>query len=237
MNDSMGNGSGKKDNTSIKRILQILVVSVFMIFIVFYPAGTLLWPEAWILIVLYASSVFGALLWLRKHDPALLKERSERQGEGKGWDKILISFYNLFLFIMLALCGLDAVRFKWSDIPVGVEMIGFLLFVPAGIIMFLAAKENTYLSSIVRIQNDRQQRVVKTGAYSIVRHPMYAGMILLFMGIPIALGSLYGLIPAGAVIIILIIRTILEDRTLKTELEGYADYSSEVKYRLIPGVW
>jgi len=138
---------------------------------------------------------------------------------------------------MLVICGIDAVRFHWSNLPLILKIIGFIGYIPSVIIIFLTIKENAYLSEVVRIQKDRSQQVVKTGPYKYVRHPMYSGIILMILFTPFALGSFIALIFSGLIIILFIIRTYLEDKTLQNELPGYKEYIKKVRYRLVPGLW
>jgi protein-S-isoprenylcysteine O-methyltransferase Ste14 len=221
----------------VARITKIVSAFVFVLCFFFIPAGTLAWPEAWILICLYTLAVGAAVIWLGKYDPGLLKERSKRKNDGKPWDKVLLSVYTVLLLCMIVLCGLDAVRFEWTSMPLLVKVSGFLLFIPAGLLVFTAMKENTFLSEVVRIQTDREHHVIKKGPYGIIRHPMYAGVILFIIAIPVALGSLSGLIVSGLIAVLFVVRTQIEDRTLQRELPGYTEYTNEVRYRLLPWVW
>jgi protein-S-isoprenylcysteine O-methyltransferase Ste14 len=155
----------------------------------------------------------------------------------KKWDRTIMSMYTILILAMLAVTGLDAVRFHWSQVPLLIKILGFLGFVPTTILIFLVTKENTYLSKMVRIQEDRGQQVCTTGPYKHVRHPMYIGVINSFLCLPLALGSFYALIPASLAIMLFIFRTSMEDKTLQKELPGYKEYAEKVRYRLIPGVW
>ncbi len=215
-----------------------LLFSMGLFFALFFvPAGTLKWTEAWILIVFYLVSISGVVFWLKKNDPELLKERSQRKKNVKTWDRIFIFVYIFFLMIMLCLTGLDAVRFQWSHVPLFLKIIGFLGFIPGFILGFWAMRENTYLSDTVRIQEDRGHKVCKTGPYRYVRHPMYIGVIIAMLCFPFALGSYYALIPALIIVILFVFRTALEDKTLQKELSGYKEYTETVQFKLIPGVW
>lgn len=219
-----------------KMVRLICTLSLFLV-LVFVPAGTLKWPEAWILIVLYLCSVSGVVFWLRKNDPDLLKERMRRKKDVKRWDRIFMFFYISFLMLLLAVPGLDAVRFQWSNVPLVLKIIGFLGFIPGFVVGFWAMRENTYLSDAVRIQEDRGHKVCTTGPYRYVRHPMYSGVILAIICFPFALGSYFALIPAFIIVALFVLRTSLEDRTLQAELEGYKEYAETVRYRLIPRLW
>ena len=128
-------------------------------------------------------------------------------------------------------------KYGWSNVPFWVKIIGFVGFSLGLIIIFLVMKENTFLSKAVEIQKDRGHKVITTGPYSVVRHPMYSGFILFMVFYCFALGSLYSLIPTALGVVGLVIRTVLEDRMLHEELEGYKDYAQKTKKKLIPLIW
>jgi len=205
----------RKKSSKSKDAVRIIATIIFLVAIIFVPAGTLNWPEAWLLLFLYFFVVGGCLIWLKKNDPELLKERRSVRKDVKTWDKKIILAYTIFLLIMLVLAGLDAVRFRWSRVPLLWKAIGYIGFIPAVTLGFWAFKQNTYLAQYVRIQKDRGHRVITTGPYEYVRHPMYVGVILFILCSPLALGSLYSFIPALIIAILFIIRTSLEDKTLQ----------------------
>jgi protein-S-isoprenylcysteine O-methyltransferase Ste14 len=227
---------GKEDSIPIKVIKGVVTV-FFILALLFVPAGTLSWPEAWLFLSLYFTVVTGALIWMKKRAPDLLKERMTRNKEIKRWDKKIMTAYSFLLIILLAVPGLDAVRFGWSEVPFGAKALGFFGYIPALVFAFWAMKENAYSSDVVRIQEDRGHSVCTTGPYRYVRHPMYVGVILFVLCFPLSLGSLYSFIPAIVIVVLFIIRTSLEDKTLQEELPGYTEYAQTVRYRLIPGVW
>jgi len=223
--------------TILKTTMKVIIGIVVLLLLLFGSAGTIYWIEAWILIIIYFIYVMGSFFWLKKNNPELLKGRTSRRNEGKWWDKIILTIYTILLMFMLVICGIDAVRFHWSNLPLILKIIGFIGYIPSVIIIFLTIKENAYLSEVVRIQKDRSQQVVKTGPYKYVRHPMYSGIILMILFTPFALGSFIALIFSGLIIILFIIRTYLEDKTLQNELPGYKEYIKKVRYRLVPGLW
>jgi protein-S-isoprenylcysteine O-methyltransferase Ste14 len=139
--------------------------------------------------------------------------------------------------IMLVVAGLDAIRFQWTHVPFGLKILGFLGFIPAYALIFWTMTQNRFLSEVVRIQEDRGHEVCTTGPYRYVRHPMYVGVIIFILCLPLALGSFISLILSPVIIIVFLVRTSLEDKTLQQELSGYKEYTKEVKYKLIPGVW
>lgn len=228
----------QSDTPSKVRIILRTVISVlFSLAVIFIPAGTLHWPEAWLFLFLYFSFVTGALVWMKRHSPGLLKERMSRKKDVKSWDKKFLIAYSIFLIILLVTPGLDSVRFRWSNVPLIIKVLGFIGYLPATALAFWAIKENAYASDVVRIQEERGHTVCTSGPYQYVRHPMYSGVILILLCYPLSLGSLYTYIPASIIILLFMLRTSLEDKALQTELYGYKEYAQKVRFRLIPGVW
>jgi protein-S-isoprenylcysteine O-methyltransferase Ste14 len=207
--------------------------------ILFGSAGTLDWPEAWIYLALAAVMSFGGGVWLARHDPDLLRERlgSLIQREQKGWDKALMAVMLALWIGWLALMGLDAVRFGWSEVPLALQAVGFALICVGSYVVWLTLKANSYAAPVIKIQEARGHSVVTTGPYAYVRHPMYAGALLFIAGVPLLLGSWWGLVAGAGLILVIALRAVLEERTLTAELAGYADYASRVRYRLVPRLW
>ena len=228
------------DLSKTKKIILVVrsIITVFFLLgLLFGSAGTLNWPEAWLYLAIYFLAVSGLMIWLKKNSPDLLKERMTVKKDSKSWDKKIILAYTLCFMIMIVVTGLDSVRFLWSRVPLFWQVIGFLGFIPVMILVFWTMRENAYLSQLVRIQKDRGHQVCTTGPYRYVRHPMYVGVILMFFCVPLALGSLYALIPGTVMTFLFILRTSLEDKTLQEELPGYKEYALKVRYKLIPGIW
>jgi protein-S-isoprenylcysteine O-methyltransferase Ste14 len=223
---------------AMKALAGVVISFLIMALALFLPAGTLAWPAGWIfLILLYGFNLVGIGLLL-KYNPGLLEERmSLSQPNQKAWDKVFLLLFYLLLLAWLVLMPLDAVRFHWSQVPLLLQVFGALALVGSFPLMFLTFRENSFLSSTVRIQQERGQTVVSTGPYHYVRHPLYASGILLFLGTSLLLGSWYGLLLALAMIPIVAVRAVLEERALREELPGYDAYMAQVKYRLIPYVW
>jgi protein-S-isoprenylcysteine O-methyltransferase Ste14 len=206
-----------------------------------WPAGTWRWWEAWALIGLWLAFAGAATVFLSRHDPALLAERLKTSPVQKGqktWDKVLM----LLMFVaglgIYIVPGFDVVRFGWSEpLPVWVEVLAMVVHVPGFLFIGWVMRENTYLSRVVRIADERGHHVITTGPYALVRHPMYCAVIVMLFAVPVALGSRFGLIPAALMVALVVVRTFLEDRTLHAELPGYLEYAKETRYRLIPGIW
>jgi len=200
------------------------------------------WWEAWVFSLLFVAAGLLGRVWAERRHPGLLAERNRAlSGDTAGvkpWDRILAPLMAVSLsFPLVIVAGLDH-RFGWSpEFPIGLEILGFSMIVPGYLFAVWAIAENRFFSSMVRIQTDRGHSVCDSGPYRFVRHPGYAGNILPLPGIVLALGSVWTLIPAAVALIILVVRTALEDRTLQEELPGYRDYSGVVRYRLIPGIY
>lgn len=228
-----------KDSSKLIIPVKIVIMIIFFMALIFVPAGTFKWLEAWIFLLLYFLFVAALVIWLKKNDPELLKERmtAKKKKNVKGWDRAIIFAYTLLVPALIVLAGLDAVRFRWSKVPLAIKVLGFIGFVPVLILVFWTINENSYLSEMVRIQEERGHQVCTTGPYRYVRHPMYVGVIIFLFCLPLCLGSLYALIPASLSVILFILRTALEDKTLQQELSGYKEYTEKVRYRLIPGMW
>ncbi|NVM35459.1 MAG: isoprenylcysteine carboxylmethyltransferase family protein [Candidatus Lokiarchaeota archaeon] len=216
-------------------IVTLVMVTLFLGLGLFIPAGDFLWFEAWIYLILFFIFFMVVILYFSKYDPELLQKRAKPEFKEK-WDKIVMIFMGFGFMPVLILPGFDR-KYGWSNVHPLVEIIGFIGFSLSLIFLFLVMKENTYLSKAVEIQKDRGHKVITTGPYRIVRHPMYTAFILFIICDCLALGSLYSLIPAAIGVVGLIIRTVLEDRMLHKELEGYTEYAQKTKKKLIPFIW
>lgn len=234
----MMNDDRRKKYAEIFRLMmKVLIYILIIIGLFFGSAGTFYWIEAWLLILLFLLYVTFFTIWLKRNNPELLKERRSRKKGAKSWDRIILSIYSILLIFMFIVCGFDAVRFKWSMVPFMLKIFGFLGYIPVILLIFFTFRENTFLSRVVRIQDDRAHQVVKTGPYNYIRHPMYLAIIFLVIFTPLALGSFFALILSALIIMLFVIRTYLEDKTLQEELPGYKEYTDEVRCRLFPGIW
>jgi protein-S-isoprenylcysteine O-methyltransferase Ste14 len=220
-------------------VIKTLIWLAFMAALLFVPAGTIWWPQAWVFLVELA--VTGLLIsgWLYVHDPALLAQRmaSPVQREQPAWDRIFMICILLFFCAWLAVMGLDAVRFRASHVPVWAQVVGALAILVSQYVFWLVFRANSYAAPVVKVQTNRGHAIATTGPYALVRHPMYAGAILLLIGIPLLLGSWYGLVLAPVLVVGFAIRAVLEERTLQAQLPGYADYAARVRYRFVPLIW
>src|SRR5215213_8393230 len=217
------------------------VVAEFAVFaaLLFVAAGTLLWPAGWAFMALFFGFTLAMVLWLAREDPELLAERmsSPIQRGQPLWDKVFVAALGLLFLAWLIVMPLDAVRFGCSEVPEWPQILGALGLVLSFYIMFLTFRENAYLALVVKLQEERGQRVVSTGPYRYVRHPMYAGMFLFFPAGALLLGSWWGLLLCAVLLGLLVWRIPLEERVLENGLTGYEEYERNVRYRLIPRIW
>ena len=219
----------------------VFPIAIFVAFglLLFVSAGTFRWPAAWVLMAEMAVAGLALDLWLKRHDPSLLAERSSSyfQSSQASWDKALVIALAVASCTALVVMAFDAVRFGWSHVPVWLQLVGALLVALYAYLNYLIFRENTYAVPVVKVQSERGHQVVDTGPYAYVRHPMYTGLIFLYAGASLLLGSWYGLAAGLVCVVILGIRAVHEERTLETELAGYRDYAARVRYRLVPGIW
>jgi protein-S-isoprenylcysteine O-methyltransferase Ste14 len=204
----------------------------------FLPAGTFAWLAGWIFLILFFGFYLAVNLWLFRHNPGLMQERLRLStSDQQGWDKVLFPLMLIFPFVWMAFMSLDAVRFHWSSMPALLQVVGGIILLCSFYILFLTFRKNSYLSPVVRHQEDRNQKVVSTGTYHYVRHPMYMGILLFTAGTSFLLGSWYGFLFGIIFMVIIARRSVLEEQMLQNMLSGYVSYMTQVKYRLIPDVW
>lgn len=222
----------------LKRIGQLFVNVAIVGAALFIPARTLNWPRAWLFLAVVVVNlvISGIVLW--RANPEVVEARSRTERSTKTWDMILLAAYGLLSMVgAMAVAGLDHYH-GWSDPPhAAITAIAVLMIVLGSLLFLWAMVENAHFEKNVRIQDDRGHQVVSTGPYRFVRHPGYVGMILQLLFTPLVLGSWWALIPDGAAILLIVLRTALEDRTLQRELSGYREFTQQTRFRLIPGVW
>lgn len=205
--------------------------------ILFAAAGRMSWRRGWIYVALYVTCIVIGEIIVSVKNPAILQERAQRHANTKTFDKVILPLIMLTFFLFPLVAGFDAVRFGWSHVGWGAFFGGLPICLMGGLLVPWTMIVNPHLERTVRIQEERGHQVVKSGPYALVRHPMYAGVILQSLAAPLLLGSLWSYVPVGGTICLFVVRTALEDRTLRNELPGYAEYAKSTRYRLLPGIW
>jgi len=218
-------------------VIKFAVAVSLLALVLFLPAGTWRWPAAWVFIGLYLAFAIPVGAWLLRTNPALLAERFDwAKRAPKKWDRVLMAVYTPVYVAVYALAGLD-VRLGWSDVPTVLRAVAFGPMAAFYVLLALVLRENAFLSRAVEVHPESGHRAVTTGPYAVVRHPMYAGYIVWLLATPVALGSVPALVPAALIAIGMVVRTVLEDRTLHAELPGYPEYAAKVRWRLLPHVF
>jgi protein-S-isoprenylcysteine O-methyltransferase Ste14 len=216
--------------------LWILAAGLFLA-VLFVPAGRLDWWEGWVYfgVTMGASAVLVVVVW--KRNPGLAEHRLRVGAGTKGWDAVLLALLKVTFLGAIVVAALDSGRHGWSVLPGWVVPVGAALLL-LGIALFgWAMVVNAHFETTVRIQRDRDHRVVDRGPYAVVRHPGYAAFPFLACGTSLVLRSAWSLLPIALAIVVIVVRTALEDRLLRRELDGYAEYAGRVRFRLVPGVW
>lgn len=221
----------------LRRMIQVSLTMLLWGALLFGAAGTLGWRRGWLCMGAYALSLLLNLIIVGKLNPQIIAERGKKHEGTKAFDKIFGVIFGILLLAVPITAGLDAARFGWSTIPFVAFVPGFVLFALGSIPITWSMVANRHLETTVRIQKERDHQVVTTGPYAIVRHPMYIGMILQYLGLPLMVGSAWAYLPSLGAIVAMVIRTRLEDDTLQDELPGYKAFTKQTKYRLLPGVW
>ncbi len=217
----------------VRETLGIVMLAAML----FLAAGTPAWIAGWAMVIVMAGWVLATAVVVIPRNPELLAERVGPKKGTKTWDTVLLSLYGTVMMILWIVAGLD-VRNGWSSgIGPAVQVVALVIVIAGYGLVVWATGTNAFFSQVVRIQTDRGQYVVTTGPYRYVRHPSYVGMLLVMMTAPLMLGSWWALLPGCVSALLLIIRTKLEDQTLRAELPGYSEYAQRVRYRLIPGIW
>lgn len=224
---------------AIKQLFVVNILLLVQILVFFVSAEYEFGIRSWIFFIATFLHLVVSTFVQYKVNPELLVVRLQRKREGsKLWDEILMRVSNLMVILAIpAIAGLDVGRFHWSNLDINFTSFGLLFILLSSLLLNWAMKVNPHFEPTVRIQEDRNHEVITSGPYTIVRHPGYLAGILFSLSIPLVIGSGLALIPVGIYIILLIIRTWLEDQTLLKELEGYSEYAKQSKFRLFPGIW
>jgi protein-S-isoprenylcysteine O-methyltransferase Ste14 len=204
--------------------------------VLFLSAGTTNYWQAWSFLAVFGACIAAITLYLAAKDRALLERRTKAGpvAEQQRKQKIIQSFASIAFLGLFLIPGLGR-RFGWSDLPLAIVILGDALVAVGLFIVFVTFRENSFTSAVIAV--DAQQRVVRSGPYGVVRHPMYAGSLLMLVGVPLGLGSPWGLIALLPMFVVIVLRLIDEERFLTAHLTGYAAYRTRVPSRLVPGVW
>jgi len=216
-----------------------LAFVVLLGLLLFLPAGTLAWPQPWVFIALFVGCSEAIGIWLKRSDPDLLAERmkspinaDQKRGDRAVMGALLVAFCGWFVFM-----AIDARRFGWSHTPLWAQALGAALITGAFYGWVTVLRANSFAAATVRLQPERGQTVISTGPYAVVRHPMYAYAVLLMIGAPLLLGSLWGLLGMVFFLPLLAARVRGEEVMLLNGLPRYRDYATKVRFRLLPRVW
>ncbi|MDD5312816.1 MAG: isoprenylcysteine carboxylmethyltransferase family protein [Dehalococcoidia bacterium] len=227
--------------TDIKLILRYatreIIGVVIMGVALFWSAGQINWWPAWAAIAVMLAWITATFIVILRFNPSLLSERLGPRKGAKRWDTAILSIIGIVQLVRYIIAGLDQ-RYGWTGgFPLAAQIAALAVCILGYTLVVWATASNAFFSQIVRIQSERDHKVSTGGPYHYVRHPAYAGAILYELAVPVLLASWWALIASGLTVILLVLRTILEDRTLQAELTGYAEYARQVRYRLFPGIW
>lgn len=220
----------------IALLVSLVLLILAMGALVFLPAGTLDYWQAWMTLGGYFLASLLVSLWLLRHDRALLERRIKAGpfAEGERSQKIIMTIVTLGFVLLLVVPGLDR-RFGWSTMPDAVALLGNLLMIVGWAGILAVFRANSYAAATIRVE--RNQQLISTGPYAVVRHPMYAAGTLMLGGLPLGLGSWWGLVPFAAILPALAWRLLDEERVLLRDLPGYGAYCRKLRWRLLPLIW
>lgn len=212
--------------SAVKIVASVTITILIFPAIIVFLSGDWHWLEGWIFSFWFAAMIVATTIYLAIYDPALLAERSRMRfaEDQKRWDRYLLIMIYVLMFAWFIIMPLDAKRFEWSpNFPAWLIVLGGLMLIPSLYSIFQSTTENTFASTMVRIQKERRQKVISTGVYGFVRHPMYLGAVCMMFGAPLLLGSIWDCI-AGTALLVLLFRIVGEENMLMNELEGYSEY-------------
>lgn len=229
----MSSNQLQRDKLITMVFIRTLFFLIVMLAMFFLPAGSFAFWQAWVYLTIIFVSMLAFLIYFLKNDPELL-ERRMRSKEKETEQRYIIGFMTVCFLFTFLLPGFDQ-RFGWSHVPVIMVIIADVVVLLGYGFVFLVLRENSYASRVIEVEKD--QKVISSGPYAMVRHPMYLGVAVMFLFTPLALGSYWALIPSLLMIFFLIPRIFNEEKVLERDLDGYREYMQKVRYRLIPGIW
>lgn len=239
--DKMNQQTINLDRYGVRQIASIFLWVPALGILFFSSAGRTDWIGAWVYLGIHLFGFLFVLsvgmIWRRSQLIELLNQRGRgRRKDTKGFDKVITALMMPIVPALPVIAGLD-IRYEWAVLPEALIGVGVLVFLSGFFLIEWALFTNAHFETTVRIQTDRNHKVVTDGPYRLVRHPGYVGASIMYLAAPVILGAAWAFVPAGLMIFLFIIRAGLEDHTLKKELTGYEEYSRRTRYRLIPGVW
>lgn len=230
----------QKNKLSIGQIIFTILYLFLWPTLFLFISGDWFWIEGWIFSIWFIVLCFTTIIYLYRKDPELLAERYRKPGTAnqKAWDKYVVYGLLIGFIAWIVIMPLDAKRYGWTtDFPLWLKILGGIGLILSFFFFYRSYTDNTFVSPLVRIQTERKQQVVSTGVYGFVRHPMYLGGILMFIGTPLLLGSYFGIALGLIITVLLAFRTLGEEQMMLKELDGYEEYKRKVKYRFIPLIW
>jgi protein-S-isoprenylcysteine O-methyltransferase Ste14 len=218
----------------IKKIIKrFSLVPIVLGLLILLPAGTFNFWQVYVYLAVLVIPMIFVLFYFLKNDPMFLERRTRAKEKEKA-QKIIQIVFSLIFLSGFVIPGLDK-RFGWSDIPINIVLITDIIILMGYLLIFFVFRQNSYASRIVEV--DKGQKVISTGLYSFVRHPMYLGVLIMYIPTPVALGSYWGLIPMATIPLAIVLRILNEEKVLSKDLPGYKEYCQKTRYRLIPLIW
>jgi protein-S-isoprenylcysteine O-methyltransferase Ste14 len=234
MTDKKSELTQQEMKSLIKKILKrFSLVPIVLGLLILVPAGTFNFWQVYVYIVILVIPMIFVLFYFLKNDPLFLERRTRAREKEKA-QKIIQIVFSLIFLSGFVIPGLDK-RFGWSDIPINIVLITDIIVLFGYLLIFFVFRQNSYASRVVEV--DKSQKVITTGLYSIVRHPMYLGVLIMYIPAPVALGSYWGLIPMATIPLAIVFRILNEEKVLSKDLAGYKEYCQKTRYRLIPLIW
>jgi protein-S-isoprenylcysteine O-methyltransferase Ste14 len=222
----------------VKMLTGLLASSLFTVALLFAAAGRMDWALGWLFIAAWGVLKLVFIILLRWRDPDLIVERVTRHENTQRYDRLILPVYFVLAFSTILIAGLDGGRFRWSgEMPVTLIVISYIIYLFGNGLAAWAVNSNPFFSAESRLQTDRNQEVTNSGPYRFIRHPAYLAAILLWPTTGLMVESWWAVVPGVLAALMMVIRTVYEDRMLNAELPGYADYARQVRFRLIPGIW